>query len=401
MKIVLYSNSFLPNIGGRELVVHYLARAYKRMGHQVRVLGPSGFLKHRRFRLEYTVHRWPQLGGLFKERLMFIEALLDMYLWGCDVLHAHNTFPSGYISALLKEKLKIPLIITPHGVDINIIPEIGFGHRLNPVWRKKIEYAITKADLCTAISDSIEKSLVEAGANPGKIRRISNGVDFTRFQSSSAFDVRKWLGVKSSSFLIVTVGNYHPRKGQDVLIRSMPMILKQHPDTYLMIVGRNTDPLKPLIAELSLSDRIFLLGSIEFPYFLYEKNASDKNDLLAAIYASSTIYVSAGMSEGSEGLSLAVIEAMASGLPIIASDISGNRDLIENGKTGYLVPPNSPRHMADVINTILKDSSKRKSLTETGKKIAKSYDWMDIARHYLDVYKEALVVKTENNVTQR
>jgi len=393
MKIVLYANSFLPNVGGREIVMHYLARAFKTLGHEVRVLGPSGFWKHRRYRFAYPVHRWPQLRGLFKTQVSLVEALWDIRLWGCDILHAHNTYPSGEIAARLKRKLGIPLVITPHGVDIHVIPEIGFGQRLDPVRSRKIAHALQGADVCTAISQSIERSLMDAGAPLERIRRIPNGVDFERFQDAAGPDIRQRLGLAPSSTLVVTVGNYHPRKGQDILVQSMPMILERHPGARLIVVGGGTETLKGLVAELSLTDKVFLLGAVGFPYFRYgidPENQANREDLLAAVYRDADLYVSAGMSEGAEGLSLAVIEAMAAGLPILASDISGNRDLIQDGLTGWLFPPNSPERLADAVISALDNDDKRKTFAETGKRAARRFDWINIARQYLAVYDEAL-----------
>jgi glycosyltransferase involved in cell wall biosynthesis len=393
MNIVLYVNSFLPSIGGREIVVHYLAQALMTMGHQVRVVGPAGLWSQRKVRFEYPLHRWPTLRGLFNEQVWFTQLMLDTAIWGCDVIHAHSTYPSGYAAAQLKAIRNIPLVVTPHGEDIHVIPEIGFGQRLDPIQRPKINFALQGAEMLTAISASVEASLMDAGAPQKKIRRIPNGVDIERFQRPIAANARKWLQLPKESRLIVTVGNYHPRKGHDTLIRSMPLILAKEPRARLIIVGRNTDALHPLIRKLDLDDKVKLTGPISFPAIVPEQrrvqSVPHKPDWLAAIYLGSEVYVSAGVNEGAEGLSLAVLEAMAAGLPIVATNISGNRDIIQHGQNGFLIPPADPAQLAKGILRLLSSNQLRIRMGTKAKGVAKQYEWREIARQYLAVYHEA------------
>jgi glycosyltransferase involved in cell wall biosynthesis len=108
-------------------------------------------------------------------------------LWGgFDVVHAHTTYPNGYAAARTRRFSAAPLIITPHGEDINVIPELGFGARLDPQKNRKIEFALRHARTVTAISETIVASLQDAGVPPGRIVRIPNGVDLERFRSKPA-----------------------------------------------------------------------------------------------------------------------------------------------------------------------------------------------------------------------
>ena len=98
MKVVLYVNSFLPTLGGKQFVVHHLAKSLQELGHSPRVLGPSGIWKHRHLRMPYPVHRWPKLRGLLREQTWVAQLALDTAIWGCDVIHAHMTYPNGYMA---------------------------------------------------------------------------------------------------------------------------------------------------------------------------------------------------------------------------------------------------------------------------------------------------------------
>ena len=396
MNIVLYVNSFLPSIGGREIVVHNLALSLSKLGHRVRVVGPSGWWSYRKIRFEYPLHRWPTLKGLFNEQVMLSKLLLDTTIWRCDVIHAHSTYPSGYVAVKLKILRNIPLVVTPHGEDIHTIPEIGYGQRLDPVQGPKIEFTLKKAELLTAISDSIVNSFLDAGAPKEKIRKIPNGVDTERFQGTVLADVRKWLQLPKNSRLIVTVGNYRPLKGHEVLVRAMPMILKSEPRARLVIVGRHSNELNPLLRDLGLDGKVKLTGPIDFPS-IASKDSNPQNpqkpDWIASIYRNSEMYVSSGLGEGAEGLSLAVLEAMAAGLPIVATNISGNRDIIKNGENGLLVPPDDSDYLAKAILQILINNQTRIRMRVNAKELASKYEWNQVAQEYLAVYQEAIDLK--------
>lgn len=393
MKIILYVNSYIPDIGGREIVVHYLAREYRRMGHNVRVVGPSGWVKHRRLKFEYPVHRWPTLRGMFKDQVNYAQLFMDMSLWGGDVIHAHNTFPNGYTAAQLKKRFRVPLVITPHGEDIHKIPELGFGVRMLPAIRRKIEVAIKNADILTSISDGIEASMKDAGCPSAKIRRIPNGIDCVRFQSKNLPDIRSRMGIEREALIILSVGNYHPRKGHEVTLEAMPHILKKIPNAHLIVVGRGTERLQPLVAKLDIANHVSLTGAIAFPSSILNHSpgtSKQSDDRLAAIYCNSSVYVSAGIGEGAEGLSLAVLDAMAACLPVVATRISGNKDIVNEGRNGFLVPPSDPRLLAGAVVKVLENCSLQERMGEEALKVVKPFDWHDIALRYLKSYDEAI-----------
>ena len=274
-----------------------------------------------------------------------------------------------------------------------MVPKIGFGLRLDPIKRVKIEAGIRSAEFITAISDSIENSLINAGCPRSKIFRIPNGIDFERFRCKNLPDARKWLGIEPCAPIILSVGNYHPRKGHEVLIQALPRILQQIPRAHLVIVGRNPVPLKPMIRNLNLTDHVHLTGSIPFPVsnLNSQSNGNIKSeDRLASLYSSSNVYVSAGIDEGAEGLSLALLDAMAAGLPVVATLISGNMDLVKNNKSGFLVPHSNPDHLADAALSILNNPGLAKKMGETGHELVLPFGWSEISCRYLKIYQKAM-----------
>jgi len=398
MNIVLYSNTILPNLGGRELVVHYIAKSLTELGHKVRVISPSGIWRYRNIDMGYKVHRYFAIvrGGRIvdqdfkaeiREKTMRAQLSFDVAFWGADIIHAHATYPGGYIAAQIKRKgNRIPLVITPHGVDIHTIPEINHGMRLHPKMNPKIEFALEKADALTSIAEGIENSILDAGTPKEKIYSVPNGVDVNRFSRTHTINVWDWLKVPPNTQLVVSVGNYHPRKGQDVLVRSFPEVLAKNENARLVIIGNKTEILHDLVKELGIEGKAIIVGGIPFPIGV----EAEKNDVLAAIYANSSVYVSAGIDEGSEGLSLALLEAMAASLPVIGTNISGNRDIIEDGVNGYLVKPADTLELSDKIIRILSDTEASKKMAKESFSVANKYHWHDVAREYIKVYEKVL-----------
>jgi glycosyltransferase involved in cell wall biosynthesis len=310
-------------------------------------------------------------------------------LFGADIIHAHNTYPCGYAVSRLSHKKPLPFVMTPHGKDIRKIPEIDFGMRLDPIKTLKIKAALDRAQLLTAISSSIKQSLVDAGASEDKIINIPNGIDLERFRRGAALTARKKWEIKDDCRIILTVGNYRPLKGHEILIKAMPSILRRHPDAQLLIVGRDTGTLNKTIKDVGLADNVILTGAI--PFYVSDRQCLDggmgKTDLLAALYRICDVYVSASMNEGAEGLSLSLLDAMGAGKAVVATDISGNRDLIADGKTGLLVPPSDSATIARAVVKILDDKVLQKKISDGAREVATRYSWENVAKQYLSVYR--------------
>ena len=397
LNILLFSHTFLPKIGGRELVVYYLAKSLQELGHKVRIFGPPRRANNSTLDLGVEIHRYHRLIRKrylenskwvpLRELEVYFHLMYDICFWKCDIIHAHTTYPAGYISARAKKILKnCGLVITPHGIDIHTIPELGHGMRLNQKVASKINYALDRADAITSISDGIRASLMEAGANKDKIFNVPNGVDIERFKSVCEMPLSKFLHLSSDARAIVTVGNYHPRKGQEVIVKAMPSILASVPDAKLIIVGRGTDALRPLIQQLELDHVVLLTGSIEFPTTTFKKDTDIVEDKLASVLKNSDVFVSAGTQEGSEGLSLAVLEAMAAGLPVIATNISGNKDIIKHGINGFLVEPSNEKSLSKKIIEVLLNKKLRMRMSNEAFSVANQYSWLQVANNYVKVY---------------
>jgi len=392
MKICLTSGSFLPNIGGAEIVMHYIASFLSRIGEYVYVLVPFNECFNKE-NFNYNILTYPELiSSKFRYFSFCLHLIYYKYKYNFDLIHVHKA-QMGYYVTKIKKVLKVPIILTTHGGDIQKLPEINYGARLNPRWEKKIEYAVKNADLLTAIATSTVQEYIDIGVETSKIVEIYNGVDLERFKKKCQ-NIRDLLGIPKEVILILSVGRYHKKKGYEYLLKAMSYVLEKNQNVKCLIIGKGLEILREPIDELNLSKHVILLKQ----QFFHLKNDSHfmknvKNDLLLAAYKTCDVFVSSSLIEG---FSLAVVEAMAAGLPIIATNVSGNEDAVKDGINGFLVDPKNPQAIAEKILLLIQNHQLRKSMGSMSRKLANRYDWEIIVRKYLKEYINLL----NNNCTK-
>lgn len=395
VNIVLLSHSFLPTVGGRELVVHHLAKALTELGETVRVVGPGGLWSQRGWKLGYPVVRFPRLvrfGGKARRgpAAMLREAEFMSYLAaairfrGADVIHAHSTYPAGYlVERMLGRDRSTPVVITPHGNDINVIPELGHGMRLDAVLARKIDYALHHCDRMTAISAGIHDEAAALGLGVEKMVMVPNGVDTGRFQGISRHAAREHLGIGHKEKVLIAVGNNHPRKGHADLILAMRDIVAHVAGIRLVLVGNRVESLRPMVEELGLAGHVQLEGAAPFPLTQGGVLGADR---LATLYAAADVYLSGAKVKGAEGLSLALLEALAAGLPAVVTDVSGAGDIVQHGINGYLVKGSDPAAMAERTVALLQSDAVER-MGEAARCSVQGFDWLSVAKQYMEVYR--------------
>ena len=384
MKILLLVNSHLPAIGGRELVVHNLAMQYLKAGHQVTVGGMAGMISERHIQFAYPVSRWPVLSR-WPLASRWVAGALHAMTHRYDVVHVHATYPSGYLAILLRSLFRAPIVVTPHGEDINIVEEIKFGQRLDPEQRPLIEATVRRADAVTAISQTVHASLLDAGAPQSLIHDIANGVDMERFAGPPLGSVPQRFGFQPGTPLVVSIGNYHAVKGHEVLVDAVALAHSRGQKLGLVIVGRTSPEFCAQVAARGFGEFIKFAGVLPVP--TWNEKAPD---LLAELLVSSSIYVSASIGEGAEGLSLSLLEGMAAGACPVVTDISGNRDMVQDGVNGRVVRPANASAMADALCDLLDDEPTRQRLAGAARQTASRYSWAAVADQYLALYRKLL-----------
>ena len=194
---------------------------------------------------------------------------------------------------------------------------------------------------------------------PGDYLIIPNGVDVGRFRPS---------GLPRDPNQVLFVGRPVARKGLSVLLNAFPAVLRKAASARLVIVGSAPKDVK-------LPKR--LLSSVEV------RGTVDEERLVSCMHSSSLL---CAPSTGGESFGIVLIEAMAAGLPVVASDIPGYEAVATSGKNGVLVPPGDPKALADALAALLLDPARRTKLSLAGRMAVERYDWSRIATALEDVY---------------
>ncbi|MBC2695469.1 MAG: glycosyltransferase [Desulfobacteraceae bacterium] len=290
-----------------------------------------------------------------------------------------------FFRKLLKER-KID-ILHSHLVDsisgacfasfLNHTPHIGTLHDTHTIEEKKskirlLQIAAVLGTRLITVSSNMQHFLEATAKFPmGTFQTIPNGVDLEKFFGPKKAHLRTQLRLKTDDIVLICVGRLAKIKGHELLIEAFGKI-KSHYPVKLLIVGDGPDRenIEKLIAEKRRQDDIELLGL-----------RNDIPDLLNL----SDCFV---LSSHSEGLSCSIIEAMAAGLPVVATDVGGNRELVCDGLSGYLVPPNDPMAFAEKLRILIEDKAGRKQFGHVSLKIAQEkYSIDTMITCYVEIYR--------------
>jgi phosphatidylinositol alpha-mannosyltransferase len=368
--ICIVSSAYRPYPSGVSEHAHHLAVALRDRGHAVDILtgsypgsgpGTPGITRlgrtlilpanRSRFTLPIGVRLPAQVRRYFSGRRF-------------DIVHCHGIFPPelAYWATI---HTRAPVVVTFHTSGLQLPGFIPAGfRRLFAGLRGRVRARI-------AVSEA-GRRWAEAWF-PGKYHVIPNGVDLNRFHPGAMLPPE----AASLQPYLLFVGRLEQRKGLEVLLRAMPAILVRVPRIRLVVVG--SGPLETscrrLASRLDIAGRVHFLGGID-------------GDDLPGWYAGAELYVSPALS--GEAMGIVLIEAMASGVPVVAADIAGYDEVVTTGLDGLLVPPGNPGALAAAVGELLADPDRRSRLAGAGRERARHYAWPRVAQQVEAVYREVL-----------
>lgn len=271
--------------------------------------------------------RFFSVPGLFKSLDGFFLALSSVWLlhrlkqkYHFDIIDAHFAYPDGYAASLLGHWLGLSFTITLRGTEVRLIRQ--------PAMKQRMLQAMSQAARVYSVSTSLKQLAVDAGINPDKVMVVGNGVDTARFSPISKLEARAQLGIPANARVLITVGALCERKGFHRVLAVLPEIRQELQDCHYLIVGGATAEgdweawLKQQTVDLGLQDVVHFLGSLSPDQLKLPLSAAD-------------VFV---LSSRNEGWANVILEAMACGLPVIATDVGGNAEVISNEKLGSIVP---------------------------------------------------------------
>jgi glycosyltransferase involved in cell wall biosynthesis len=365
-------------VGGLEIVVHNLALTLANLGHKVYVITPYNRHSTLDANFNYRVIRFG-FRGYGRLKLGFLLAILTLaYVvlrYKIDVINVHNvSTPASWAYYFRFFSKRQPIIGTPHGDDIQITPEIQDGIRLNSKWDKIVRRNLSICTRITAISPSVHKDLNEMVIDPRKIVDVPNGVWVSHFRSEiDKADARKKLGIPLNSIALISIGRNHPRKGFKDGLDAVAKLRNTGNNISYILVGRNMSPIIERARSLGILDCLIAPGEVNAETISLFLQASD-------IYVSPSIVESFG---------LTTLEAMSAGLPCVVTDVAGSKDLVTT-EYGLLVEPANSDELAAAIQYLIDNPILRHDMGAQAHIEAEKYDWPNVARMYVEVYKEAL-----------
>ncbi len=237
-----------------------------------------------------------------------------------DLIDAHFGYPDGYAAVLLGRWLGVPVTITLRGTESR--------HAADPVLRPLLLKALLGADRVFAVADALKQVAVSIGVPAEKVTVVGNGVDTTRFVPLDRADARAALGLPSDVPVLVSVGGLVERKGFHRVIELLPRLRERWPGLIYLVVGgasaegNNRPQLEQQVAQLGLGDTVRFLGSLP-------------PDALKQPLSAADVFV---LSTRNEGWANVFLEAMACGLPVVTTDVGGNREVVDRESLGFVVP---------------------------------------------------------------
>ena len=288
-----------------------------------------------------------------------------------DIVHSHYAIPYATSAFLAKEMLKtvgrdLKTITTLHGTDITLVGVM-------PSFYEITRFSISVSDAITAVSKFLERQTVEAFRIERPIRVIHNFVDCNEFRPSRDEEMRARYA-KPDERIIVHVSNFRKVKNLPAVVEVFCRVRESHPTKLLLVGdGPELETVERAVTERGVSSDVVFLGDQEF---------------IAGILPAGDVFL---LPSEHESFGLAALEAMSCGLPVVASNVGGLHEVVQDGETGFLFDPHDVAGMSDVIVRLFGDEEWRRAVGLKARERAKRDFGKDkIVGEYMSLYEELL-----------
>ncbi len=288
-----------------------------------------------------------------------------------DLIDAHYVYPDGLAAVLLGRYLKKPVVISARGTDVNLYPRI-------PLVRNLLRWVLKKVDHLISVSGSLGDLMVDEGALAEKISIIPNGIDPDRFFTQDSEVSREKLDLPRNKKILLTVGGLIERKGTHILIDALGLLNERGFNdfqTYIIGKGEFDVLINEKIKTYNLEDQVYLLGHVPNKQLVDWYNAADLFFL--------------GSSR--EGWPNVVCEALACGVPVVATEVNGIPEILDSEELGIMVE-RTPEAFASGLQTAFLKSWDRDLIARKGQ----SRTWRNVALDVRATFSDVLVKNAKN-----
>jgi len=413
MRILLVSDYFLPSFGGVERHVYTLARYLAEQGFEVTVLTKAEKTDDSGIRsigidvmrkLKFATHGHTlENGPLYIRDCFALAKTIDRECKRFDIVHYHGI----HDLFLFKVKSSKPLIATLHGIfpvcklhfsnhqcnkrpssthcfvcasqrRLSYLPFFCGGIIYYGLYYKFMELSLRGLNKAICVSDYVKERLKFGFPSLNNLETVHNFIDIKTdlmpyVNSNYLFESRKYLEIPDNAKIILYSGRLSFEKGLLTLIQAFSLILKEYDNVFLVITGEGLMRQK-LEHEASKNGKILFTGCLP-------------KDTQLRIMCQSDVCVVPSVYP--DACPTVILEAMALGLPLVATNVGGIPELIVDGKGGNVVRPNCPKDLADGIVKILNNDSLRMQIAKYNKKQSEKFDIKSIGSKIVELYKEA------------
>ena len=366
MRILLITTHL--NIGGISTYVVSLAKALKDKGEEVFVASSGGVLvselTHEGIsHIKINIRTKSELSPKTFRAIFEISRLVRKL--DIDIIHSH-TRVTQIVGFFVSRFRRIGFVTTCHGFFRR-----NLGRRILPAW----------GDRVIAISEAVEDYLIkDFGVKRDKIALVYNGIDVKKFlkdfSDKEKDELKDSFGIRKDHSVIGTIARFTPDKGHDVLLYALFDILKQKPNVQCVFVGDGKERYKiqDIVERLGLSENV-----------IFVKSQINTVSVLA------TIDVFMFTPRRKEGLGLVLLEAMAAGRPVVATNVGGVGTIVQDGINGFLVSPSKPELLVEPTIRLLKDKELYKKMSQAGREcVVQKFSINGMADKVDRLYKEII-----------
>jgi 1,2-diacylglycerol 3-alpha-glucosyltransferase len=379
--IAFFTNFYLPVVNGVSRSVETFREALMKQRHNVFIFAQAttGYVDNVPF-----IFRYPSLTLPVSVEVPavipvspFVDQLLP--LLKLDVIHTHHPILLGQTAARKARELNVPLIFTFHTryqeyTHYIPLPQEAIQEFIKSAIQNWLKVFMRLCQHIVIPSESMKEILICDYGLQGSYTVIPTGMDLTPFAQANGKELRSRMGWQKDKVLI-SIGRLAQEKNWPILLQAVKKVCHKHPDLRVVIIGDGVEKnnLQNLTMELGIAERVTFTGELPFSEVPAYLKAAD-------LFAFASITETQG---------LVTMEAMAAGLPVVAVNGSGTRDIVDEGKQGFLVP-NSATALAKSIDQMLDSPSLMKKFKRNALTKARTFDVETQAARLIEVYKQAI-----------
>lgn len=391
LRIGLFTDTYAPQVNGVSISLQLISEGLKNRGHQVTIFAPRfpGYKDD-----QPNVMRLPSLKYLNNPPIYVAVLGSPRSTWSLtrkhfDVLHAHSPASVGLLAYLTASTKRLPLIYTYHTSITDYTHYIKFigGTRIIKYAAGWFSSASTNLGDQIVVPSPKFQRLLLAQKVTRPINVIPNGIDLSSFKAAkNAGSLRNRLGIKSDAPILLTVGRMDPEKRLEFIVDAFEILSKRVPNAHLVFAGDGSSRkgLEEKVSGTSAKDRIHFLGMVnraELPNILHDAD----------------LFLSASTTEVHP---ISVIEAIASGLPLVVVKDEAFEGMVDNDQNGYLTPLDLQVY-ADTITDLLADHEKLERFGKHSTELSEKYSIEGQVKALEKLYLEAILQNWRGNLFQR